>query len=328
MNIQNTLTSLNLSKINKLIKPTQTALTAFAIGSIANVTTDTFVESPKARIFREYSKKIAEASCYEDFAIIAHEMQDLIDDTLKQELINKYVSRYESFYNELFANKNTKPQVLFNQIFEKDLSEEEAKSLENTYKEIIEEPDFYKFLSRLFVQAKKDFDLDYFDTKLELKCKEEKNKVGMTGSSSCFLDYIILNFFADDPLNRRKAFEIIMHELKHLKQNENAITVDPEKYIMALFFRNPLMEPKEIKQIIGEDKIKTILEKNENKRKDQKFYEQGLNYIKNIKNYFSFSKDFCPEVFLRYKKQLIEREAYEVSDLAGELFYSLNGNSI
>ena len=46
-----------------------------------------------------------------------------------------------------------------------------------------------------------------------------------------------------------------------------------------------LCDLKEIKQIIGEDKIKTILEKNENKRKDQKFYEQGLNYIKNIKNY-------------------------------------------
>ena len=62
-----------------------------------------------------------------------------------KELISQYVSKYESFYNQLYAGKTFEPKVLFKQIFSKDLSNETAQTLSDKYKAILAEPDFNIF---------------------------------------------------------------------------------------------------------------------------------------------------------------------------------------
>lgn len=290
-------------------------------------TYDTFARKPKEKMFTDFSKKIADIQSGDDLIILAQEFKKIdLDDVMKQELISQYVSKYESFYNQLYAGKTFEPKVLFKQIFSKEISDETAQTLCSKYKEILAEPDFNKFLEQLFVQVKKDFGLDYFELSLK-KFSQAGRDIALSASSSKYLDYMQFKFFEDSPINRRKAFELMMHEVNHMKQNEISIAVDPGGYINVLA-KNSGNDPKGILNRIGRNKISSILNKHKPIPEGSPLYDRGMRYIESSKNYFSPKGDFTAEKFLAYKRQFNEAESYAVQDRAGELFYFLTGNSI
>ena len=288
---------------------------------------DTFAKSPKAETFTDFSKKIAGIQSGDDLIILAQEFKKLdLYDTMKQELISQYVSKYESFYNQLYAGKTFEPKVLFKQIFGKDLSNEAAQTLSDKYKAILAEPDFNNFLKELHAQVKKDFGLDYIDSRLDIIFQKGRD-IGFTGGSSNFLDFIRIRFFEDNPLNRRKAFELMIHELNHMKQGEISFATNTREYINVLANARGC-SPLDISKIIGGQKIYDIKQKFGEIQEGSPLYNLGMRYIESAKNYFSPKGDFTAEKFLAYKRQFNEAESYAAQDRAGELFYFLTGNSI
>ena len=176
------------------------------------------------------------------------------------------------------------------------------------------------------MQVKKDFELDYIESSLK-KISQPGRGIAFSGGSSKFLDFTQFKFFEDNPMNRRKAFELMMHEINHLKQSEISIAIDPMGYINALA-KNSWNNPEGILNRIGNNKISSIYKKHQSNPKDSPLYKRGMDYIKSTENYFSPKGDFTAEKFLAYKKQFNEAESYAVQDRAGELFYYLTGNAI
>ena len=200
------------------------------------------------------------------------------------------------------------------------------------YKEILEEPDLRKYAEKLFAQIKKDFGLDYLP--LELKINERQN-IGITtngGTSNC-LDFMVLNYHKDNPLSRVGIFAILMHELNHAKQDEIAIATDYKAYTKAVAFRsrqnpqNSCYTQEELEKFIideiGTDTIANIRNKNGIIDEGSQLYKQGMTYIDNAKNYVEM-KEFDAELFKKYKKQILEKESYDVQYKAEELYYYLN----
>lgn len=292
-----------------------------------DVVSDTFARSPKANVFIDFSKKIASIQSADDLTILAQEFKKLdLDNVMKDELINQYVIKYESFYNQLYAGKTFDSKVLFKQIFGKDLSPEVAQSLCDKYRDILAEPCFNIFLEKLYAQVKKDFDLDYIDSFLELNPQKGKG-IAFSGGASVFLDFTKMTFFEDNPLNRRKAFELMMHEINHMKQQELCLATNAQEYINAIAQRKGCA-PQVVSRAIGGNTIYSVMQKHGAIPKTSPLYKRCMRYIESNKNYFSPSGNFTPEGFIVYKKQLLEAESYAVQDRAGELFYFLTGNSI
>ena len=308
-------------RIAKPITPTELKSLRFASDAVG----DCLTRSLQAKVFTNFSKKIAGVQSSDDLTILAQEFKKLdLDDVMRQELISQYVSKYESFYNQLYTGKTFEPRVLFKQIFGKDLSEEAAQTLCSKYKEILSEPDFNKFLEQLHIQVKKDFGLDYIDSRLELI---PQNGIAFSMGSSKFLDFIKVRFFKDNPTNRRKAFELMMHEVNHMRQTEISIAVNPCEYVKAIQ-KQSNKTLKEIVKQFDSSKNRAIQKKYGEITIDSPLYNRGMAYIESTGNYFSPRDNFTAERFLAYKKQLIEAESYAVQDRAGELFYFLTGNAI
>ena len=307
----------------KPVNPKQLKGLRFASDAVG----DTLTRSPRAKIFADFSKKITGVQNGDDLTILAQEFKKIdLDDVMKQELISQYISKYESFYNQLYTGKTFEPKVLFKQIFSKEISDEIAQTLCSKYKEILAEPDFNKFLEQLFIQVKKDFGLDYFESSLK-KIPQAGRDLEFSAGSSKYLDFIQFKFFEDNPINRRKAFELMMHEVNHMKQNEISLATNAQEYINALAKVNGC-SPLDISKKIGAHKIYDIMQKLGKIPKESPLYDRGMRYIESSKNYFSPKGDFTTEKFLAYKRQFNEAESYAVQDRAGELFYFLTGNSI
>ena len=145
--------------------------------------------------------------------------------------------------------------------------------------------------------------------------------------SSKFLNFIRVRFFEDNPTNRRKAFELMMHEVNHMRQTEISIAVNPCEYIKALQkqSKKPL---KELVKQFDSSKNRAIQKKYGEIPKNSPLYNRGIAYIESTGNYFSPLNNFTSEGYLAYKKQFIEAESYAIQEHAGELFYFLTGNSI
>ena len=307
----------------KTVNPKQLKGLRFASDAVG----DTLTRSPQTKIFADFSKKITGVQSGDDLIILAQEFKKLdLDDVMKQELISQYVSKYESFYNQLYAGKTFEPKVLFKQIFGKDLSDEATQTLCSKYKEILAEPNFDKFLEQLFMQVKKDFGLDYFESSLK-KIPQAGRDIAFSAGSSPYLDFIQFKFFEDNPTNRRKTFELMMHEVNHMKQTEISLATNAQEYINVLA-KTSGYNPLDISKKIGGQKILDIMQKQGKIPKGSPLYDRGMRYIESIKNYFSPKGDFTAEKFLAYKRQFNEAESYAVQDKAGELFYFLTGNSI
>lgn len=273
---------------------------------------------------------ILNANTPDDFTILGVEINKCTD-AEKSYLIPKYVEKYTNNKEKLYKNKQISPQNIFEGIFRKNLTKDEAKQLCSKYKEILQEPDLREYAKKLFEQIKKDFGLNYLP--LELKIKEENNAgLGTNGGTSSCLDFMLLKYHKDNPLNRIGIFVILMHELNHAKQNEIAIATDAEAYTRAIASRahknpeNSTIALNELeKYIIDEIGLETIMNiKNKFGKVDEgtKLYNQGMAYIENAQNYVELS-EFDADLFKKYKKQILEKESYDVQYKAEELYYYL-----
>lgn len=290
------------------------------------------ISTPINKTFSSLEKRIISANNEDELIILGQEIHKFAGvDNLKRLLTSKYVLKYKAFYKNHYIGQNISPQNLFLEMFGKNLTKEEAEFLCSKYKAILQEPNLEKYLEKLFIQVKKDFGIDYLPIELR---KDAIKGVGVatSGGMSKYLDFLELTYYKDNPINRHKLFGLMMHEANHAKQDEVAIATDFVEYVRALAQRlqkNPFNRDKSIEDLmqivakkIGPDKRNAIRSKYGKIDKNSKLYKLGASYIDGIKNYQGV-KEYTEEAFINYKKQLIEKESYNIQSKANELYYYL-----
>ena len=289
------------------------------------------IEKPLSK-FSPIERRIINASTEDELIILGHDVDKLLTSgQLDKEVTQRYITKYQQFYRDIYKGKSISPNNIFKDVFGKNLTDEEARMLCAKYKAILQEPDTAKYVDKLFSQAKKDFGLEYIPFELR---QEVQDGVGFAirGGASKYLDYLILTYNKDNPLNRHKLFGLIMHEVSHARQTEIAIAADFGNYVKALALilqQTPKFKDKPINEIIqavaksiGPEKLQLIRGKYGILDKSSELYKKGVSYIDGTLNYEGV-KEFTPEAFKRYKLQPIEDEAYHIQSKANELYYYL-----
>ena len=223
----------------------------------------------------------------------------------------------------------------FSKIFGKDYTKDEAQELALKYKEIFETEDNNKFLQKILEQLKKDYKLPDFEMSLGKKPhSQEYASWGIfTGGIEYNIDLIKYN--ADGIITELDRPNIIMsltHELKHAAQDKIANQVDIHKHIMARIdfeqSHNTIAWQKalrkygnnieEVREKLAKECYDAMIPSFKNLEKiseNSPLYQKGQEYIEGHKNYIRYQDDL-----VGYKKQLIEKEAFDAGDRMEQIY--------
>ena len=227
----------------------------------------------------------------------------------------------------------------FSEIFRRDVSKEEALKITERYKEIFKIKDKDEFINKCFEQVKKDYGYEALNIRVG-KLPEELIKIcekegkhlggGYRPLSPVFkeagkgkwdlvdLTNVVIEINPHD--SKQKIFDILMHEITHLKQHEIAYRTDKKAFFEAIrknrfpdlhisYIQN---YQKRFEEIYG-----STLNKLPKTTKGTKEYELGMKYIDGIEKYKSGSSGATYE---EYISQLVEKEAHGVEPLANEIY--------
>ena len=287
------------------------------------------ITNPANRIYASLQKRIISAGTEDELIVLGHEIDKFKEnDVLKKRLQSEYFAKYRDFYKNHYTGQNISAHNLFKEMYGKNLTEEDAEALRMKYEAILKEPDFDKYLDKLFIQVKKDLGIDYLPIELEKEVMPDSG-VGVQGGTSIYMNSLWLAYYKDNPVNRHKLFGLIIHELTHAKQIEIAIGADDNAYLKMLastMQKKSSNKDKSIEDLmqtavkkIGPDTLSSIRSKYGKADKNSELYKRGISYIDGIKNHKGV-KEYTGEYFRRYKQQLIEKEAYAVQSSAYKLY--------
>lgn len=133
-------------------------------------------------------------------------------------------------------------QKCFKEIFEKDLSADEVKSLIKKYKEICKNSNTDDFTKQLIEELKKNYGIENVKTEINVtKLKDNKLKTALAqtelGLTSPLGNIIIKPRTSSDNLIRsiqEDTFTTAFHEVKHMKQFSEAYRTNPDKFAEAI----------------------------------------------------------------------------------------------
>ncbi len=230
----------------------------------------------------------------------------------------------------------------FNTIFNKNYTNDEANEIALKYQEAFKEKDNLQFLTKLFKQLNKDYELPLktaqSETSVELGesvygkfnvIRGIKGNGNLTNAGMSFNSDKLLKDF-----DRKKLTQTFAHELKHAQQAKIAIGVNKRLFIEHqakqnlhhIWYQDALRARGGNPKAALDDYINKIestlllpefrnIEKIEN---NSPLYQRGINYIENLKNYKK--ADGTPDGYNAYKNQLVEREAFDVGDRFIEIY--------
>ena len=221
------------------------------------------------------------------------------------------------------------------EIFEKNITQKEADELAKNYKKICEIKDDNEFIQKLFKQIKNDYGFKNSHIKLNIVDFDSSNAPNWIAFHSDLGHIISVSRVNGKYANRKELFECIFHEFKHHKQFETAIATDRLAFEDALAHKKIKEYSQELINNNGGEQavIKWLKEQSRpylqpefdrigreigQISRDSVLYNKGLKYIDGKRNYIQES-----EIKLRnkdYKNNILEVEAYKVSELAKELF--------
>lgn len=262
--------------------------------------------------FRNIDKALIKASSLNDFKNLSAEINCLPNSTERNILMKKFLTRFKVFKAPFNGIKNS-----FSQIFERKLSNQELAQLCQKYKNIFNEQDNLKFLSKLYTQVMKDFGINPNKLQFKLCNVHPSNLASVTKDGHIFNLYVGNGDCLANPENRIKAMNAIFHELTHLKQSMIAYGTNSEAYIEAIaryslkkgYYQGKNLE--EVKEIIKTNVLQGVLTDSVNINLHSELGQRGLKYINGNLNYKSPS-----DGQLQYMEQLIEKEAFEAGDMA------------
>lgn len=222
----------------------------------------------------------------------------------------------------------------FSRIFGKNFSKGEANEMALRYKSIMAENDINILSEKLFNEIKKDYGLQGVELKKAGRINLGNNLEGgaMTDQTSTVVT-IYLDCIKNDNILTPKVslFEKLCHELCHVRQNRILYRADKEKLIDILANRAPKELTKdcwnEILSNNGNDREQAIIAiKNQLRDLFKRKYGNVENLPRksatDIKQLFYNKQHYkCAGTVTHeeYISQPIEKEAYEISDLAQKL---------
>ena len=230
-------------------------------------------------------------------------------------------------------------QQNFSKIFGKNFSKKEANEMALKYKSIMEESDINILSEKLFNEIKKDYGLHGVELKKAGSIHLGNNVKGgaMTDQTSTVVTIYLDSIKNDNILSPKVSlFEKLCHELCHVRQNRILYRDDKEKLIDILANRAPNELTKDCWNEIllrnGNDRKQAIIAI-KNQLRDLFKHKYG-----NVENLPQKSATDIEQLFYNkqhykragsvpheeYISQPIEKEAYEISDLAQKLLGFMN----
>ena len=223
----------------------------------------------------------------------------------------------------------------FSKIFARDYTKDEAQELALKYKEIFETEDNSKFLQKILERLKKDYSLP--DFKMSLGKKTHSQEYASWGIFTGGIEYNIdlIKYNADGiitELDRPNMIMSLTHELKHAAQDKIANQIDIHKHIMARIdfeqshntiawqkaLRKYGSNIEEVREKLAKECYDAMIPSFKNLEKiseNSPLYQKGLEYIEGHKNYIRYQDDL-----VGYKKQLIEKEAFDAGDRMEQIY--------
>ena len=175
-----------------------------------------------------------------------HRLGEKIKDAHKKEVQSREIAELNKTCEKLIDNLQ-ETQKTFQEVFlRNDISEEETLDMIKRYHQIelagiTGSKDEYTYL--IFEEVKKNFGLANIQNSLELK----SGKIGKHQKTLAYTTPIGDVIMRND-LTRKEIFNVIHHELRHVKQNYYAFNYNPEEFVRLSQPKN--MEiPKEIFEI-------------------------------------------------------------------------------
>ena len=236
-----------------------------------------------------------------------------------------------------------KIQEYFNKIFNKNLTKDEANEMALKYQEAFNEEKDLDFLTKLFNQLNKDYELP-------LKTAQSKTSVEL-GGETIYGEFSVFRGMKEDGtlkpggmsfntdkltnnFDRKKLAQTFAHELKHAQQMKIGLGTNKHQFIEnnarknlhhkwyadALRARggneelamNDYIQKIETTLLLPEFRTIPQIEQN------TPLYQRGLAYIDNWKNYIRPQDNHD-----LYEAQLVEKEAFDVGDKFVEIFEML-----
>lgn len=236
-----------------------------------------------------------------------------------------------------------KLQEYFNKIFNKNFTKDEANEMALKYQEAFKEEKDLDFLSKLFNQLNKDYELPLktvqSQTSVELGSEKVYGRFSALrgikadgtltpGGMSFNSDKLVDNF------DRKGLVRVFAHELKHAQQMKIGLGADKRRFLENDAIKNinhpwyteALRVRGGNKELAMDDYIQKIestllLPEFRNVEKietSSPLYQRGLDYIESWKNYVTSAENDN-----LYRTQLVEKEAFEVGDKFVEIFEML-----
>lgn len=236
--------------------------------------------------------------------------------------------------SENYVDNIEQIQQHFSKIFGKNFSKEEANEMALKYKSVMQENDINILSEKLFNEIKKDFGLHGVELKNAGRINLGSNVEGgaMTDQTATSVTLYLDCIKNDDILTPKESlFEKLCHELCHVRQNRILYRADKERLIDILANRAPKELTKECWDDIllhnGSNKEKAI---NSIKNQLRGLFEQKYGNVENLpqKSTAEIEELFYNKLHYKYAgtvpheeyiAQPIEKEAYEISDLAQKL---------
>lgn len=236
--------------------------------------------------------------------------------------------------SENYVDNIEQIQQHFSKIFGKNFSKEEANEMALKYKSLMQENDINILSEKLFNEIKKDYGLQGVELKKAGRINLGNNVEGgaMTDQTATSVTVYLDCIKNDDILTPKESlFEKLCHELCHVRQNRILYRADKERFIDILANKAPNQLTKECWDDIllhnGSDREKAI---NSIKNQLRGLFEQKYGNVENLpqKSTTEIQELFYNKLHYKYAgtvphkeyiEQPIEKEAYEVSDLAQKL---------
>lgn len=220
-------------------------------------------------------------------------------------------------------------QDAFSQIFGKNISKDEASMIAKKYKDIISKDNIDTLADELFIELKKDYGLHGIEL-----CKESKISLGANTQGGAMINptatkiTLYMDAILEQKNPKQTLFDVLCHELCHARQTRILYRANKEKLIDIIANNAPKELTKECWNEIlrenGNDKDKAI---NVIKNILRNSFEQEFGNVENLpaKNAIEIealfdnkqNHKYAGTVTLEeYKQQPIEKEAYNIGDLA------------
>ena len=237
--------------------------------------------------------------------------------------------------SENYVDNIEQIQQHFSKIFGKNFSKEKANEMALKYKSIMKENDINILSEKLFDEIKKDYGLQGVELKKAGRINLGRNVEGgaMTDQTATSVTVYLDSIENEVGISPKESlFEKLCHELCHARQNRILYRADKERLINILANRAP--------NELTKDCWNEILQHNENnkdmavsfiKNKLGNLFEQKYSNLDNLPQKSATEiealfhnkqhyKHAGTVPFEEYVAQPIEKEAYEISDLAQHLF--------